>query len=429
VSEAPTGANAAWRTSAVVSARPHDHLPASASPPLSAAHPFETTHQREAVTLSVHGDLREVEADWRVFEQRADATVFQTFGWLATLQQHVGAPKGSVPAIVIGRDGRGDILFILPLALEPHGPLRCLTWLGSELCDYNAPLLARDFAQQVDAATFGRLWGEALTRLGADARFRFDWIDLQKMPDTVGAQHNPLVDLDVALHPSGAYVATLNGDWESWYAGKRSASTRKRERRQLKQLAEHGEIRFVDVTEPADVARTVEILIGQKSHAFARMGVEDLFGRDGYRAFYRAIVSDPATVVHLSRLDVGDVPAATGIGLRFRDSYYLVLSSYDDGPLARFGPGRAHLQELIRHAIERGFGRFDFTVGDEAYKRDWSDIELKLYDYLAAATWRGRIVIALMRAFRRTKRFIKQTPVLWRLFSKARAFKASLSRR
>ncbi len=35
------------------------------------------------------------------------------------------------------------------------------------------------------------------------------------------------------------------------------------------------------------------------------------------------------------------------------------------------------------------FARFDFTVGDEPYKRDWSDTELRLHDYLAAVTLRG----------------------------------------
>jgi CelD/BcsL family acetyltransferase involved in cellulose biosynthesis len=283
----------------------------------------------------------------------------------------------------------------------------------------------------VSPERFARLWRDVLDLLRTDRRFRFDWIDLQKMPEMIGHQRNPFFRIKVADHPSGAYVATLDGDWEHYYTARRSSATRKKERKQLKQLAEHGEVRFTSTQERADVERTLEILFGQKSRSFGRMGVEDLMGRPGYRAFYRDIATDPATrdMIHVSRLDVGATPAATSIGLRFRDSYYLVLSSYADGELARFGPGRAHLHELIRHAITSGFRRFDFTVGDEPYKRDWSDVELKLYDYLGAATLRGRLVVALITAFRRTKRFIKQTPVLWRTFSKARALAASLRRR
>jgi CelD/BcsL family acetyltransferase involved in cellulose biosynthesis len=103
------------------------------------------------------------------------------------------------------------------------------------------------------------------------------------------------------------------------------------------------------------------------------------------------------------------------------------LSSYEAGELARFGPGRAHLNELLRHAGEQGFQRFDFTVGDEPYKRDWSDTELKLHDYLMAATVRGWLIGAMIAQFRRIKRFIKQSPGLTRAFSKARALARSLT--
>jgi CelD/BcsL family acetyltransferase involved in cellulose biosynthesis len=292
------------------------------------------------------------------------------------------------------------------------------------LCDYNAPLLAEDFAARVDPQRFTGLWNEIVSLLRSRPQFAFDLIDLQKMPETIGRQRNPFLGLPIQPHPSGAYIATLTDDWEKFYAAKRSSSTRKRERRQLKHLAEHGEVRFVDVQEPNDIARTLDELIAQKSRAFARMGVENIFARPGYREFFLDVATDHAVgaLTHVSRLDVGTTSAAANLGLTFRDSYYLVLSSYHDGELARFGPGRAHLHELMRHAIERGFSRFDFTVGDEGYKRDWSDTELRLYDYLAAETPRGWLVVALTSAYRRTKRFIKQTPILWSTFSRLRAF-------
>jgi len=223
-------------------------------------------------------------------------------------------------------------------------------------------------------------------------------------------------------------VANLDRDWDHFYAAKRSSSTRKKERRQLKHLAEYGEVRFVDVQDRQEIERTLDTLIDQKSRSFARMGVEDIFSRPGYRDFFLDVATDlnVSALTHVSRLDVGSTMAATNLGLRFRNCYYLVLSSYHDGEFSRFGPGRAHLHELLRHAIDSGFERFDFTVGDEPYKRDWSDTELQLHDYLAAVTRRGWLAVALTIAYRRTKRFIKQSPILWRTFSKARGIAGSL---
>jgi CelD/BcsL family acetyltransferase involved in cellulose biosynthesis len=81
---------------------------------------------------------------------------------------------------------------------------------------------------------------------------------------------------------------------------------------------------------------------------------------------------------------------------------------------------------LLHYAIDRGLNQFDFTIGDEPYKREWSDTELKLYDHLAAVTPRGAMIAAMTTAFRHSKRFIKQTPILWTAFSKARALASSM---
>ena len=325
---------------------------------------------------------------------------------------------------------------ILVTSIETRGLTRRLTWLGAQLCDYNAPLLAEHFSDHMSAERFVLAWRDVVKLLQANPRLRFDLIDLQKMPEAIGGQRNPFLDLQsfnfqVLPHPSGAYVANLGRDWEQFYAAKRSSQTRKKERKQLKHLAELGDVRFVDVQDGDDIVHTLDTLMSQKSRAFAKMGVEDFFARPGYREFFLDVAADPAMreMIHVSRLDVGATTAATNVGLTFRGCYYLILSSYDDGDVSRFGPGRAHLHELLRHAIDRGFQRFDFTVGDEPYKRDWSDTELRLYDHLAAVTLRGWLVTATATAFRRTKRYIKQTPTLWHTFSKLRAMAGVISKR
>ena len=46
------------------------------------------------------------------------------------------------------------------------------------------------------------------------------------------------------------------------------------------------------------------------------------------------------------------MPAAVNLGLTWRGCYYHLLASYDDGELSRFGPGAAHLHELLHQAID-----------------------------------------------------------------------------
>jgi CelD/BcsL family acetyltransferase involved in cellulose biosynthesis len=265
--------------------------------------------------------------------------------------------------------------------------------------------------------------------LQKNPRLRHDLVELRKMPEQVGAQTNPFLQLSVLLHPSGAHLAKLRGDWESFYAGKRSSATRRRDRSKRKHLAEHGEIRMLTPTDDGEIIRTIETLIRQKSRAFARMGAADLFARPGVREFYFDLATNPRTRehVHVSRLEIGATPASINLGFQYRGRYYYVLASYDDGEISRFGPGAAHLRELMQRACELGLGEFDFTVGDESYKYEWSDTETRLYDHLAAVTARAIPVVMLLRVLSWAKRTIKRTAPLWRAYRGLRAAIASLS--
>jgi CelD/BcsL family acetyltransferase involved in cellulose biosynthesis len=380
------------------------------------------------IQLAVYDDMAAVEADWRAFEQHADGTVFQSFDWLSTWQRHIGAVSGITPAIVVGRDASGDIQFILPLATRAVGFARELTWLGSDLCDYNEPLLAAGFSERTNRTQFLALWQRVTQCLQGNPRHRFDYINLVKMPEKVGEQPNPMLHLGVAMNANGAYLTHLSGDWDAFYTAKRSSTTRRRDRTKRKRLGEFGEVCFANADTEAEILTALDTLMAQKSRLFAHMGVVNLFAKPGHAAFYRAMAAGPATrhLVHMSTLNVGATAAAVNLGLTYRGCYYHLLASYDDGDVSRFGPGAAHLHDLLHLAIDRGFKIFDFTIGDERYKRDWYDTELKLYDNISAVTWRGALMAGLMLAAQRLKRSIKQAPVLWNAYSKSRALLGAL---
>ncbi len=382
----------------------------------------------DSIGLTVETDLARVATVWRGFERAADCTVFQTFAWQSTWQAHIGAPRGVVPAIVIGRRADRSILFIMPLAVEGNRPFRRLTWLAADLCDYNGPLLAPDFAERVDAARFVQLWQEIEHLLLSRNELCFDAVVLEQMPASIGGQPNPFLALGATLNPSGAYVSRLSGDYDAYYLAKRSAARRKSDRWKQRRLADHGEVRFVTAEGASETGRVLDVLFAQKARSLARIGVADMFAAPGRAAFFRAVVAALGPIAHVSHLDVGPAVAAANVGLVFRGRYYHMLASHTDGEVGRFGPGTIHLQHLIADAIERGCGLFDFTVGDEAYKREWCDEELKLYDLRRAATPGGMVVALASGLAARVKRAIKQTPWLWRIAFRLRTIVGQISR-
>lgn len=374
--------------------------------------------------LAIHDNFAVIEALWRRFERAADCTPYQTFDWLAAWQRHVGVCEGARPVIAVATFADGEPAFLLPLAVEPSGRARRLCWLGQDLNDYNAPLLAKDFAQRVTPDRFVAAWREVRLRIQREPALRHDWVEMEKMLPEVGGQANPLCHLAVRVNPSGAHATALGSEWKDFYFDRRSSATRRRDRSKRKRLSEFGDISFVTETDAQDITRTLQILMQQKHRLFAHRGIGDMFARPGWREFFLDVAANPATrhMVHVSRVQIGEVCAATNFGLVFGGTFYHVLASYDDGEMAHYGPGALHLRELLAYAIGRGLRRFDFTIGDEPYKRDWSDSAATLLDYRAAATWRGWPAFCRATLARPVKRFIKQTPWAWRAVSHTRAF-------
>jgi CelD/BcsL family acetyltransferase involved in cellulose biosynthesis len=391
--------------------------------PASVDRARESSSASAALRVVLHDNLDGVEQRWRRFERVADCTPFQTFDWLRTWQRHIGKPADVQPLIAIASYPDGETALILPLAVERQRTGRRLSWLGQDLNDYNAPLLAADFSTRVTAEGFCAAWALLRARAKADPTLRHDWIELEKMPQTIRGQLNPFFHLPLAANPSGAHFMQLGSDWEKLYRDKRSSATRRRDRSKRKHLSEFGEIEFVTCAEPVDTTHTLDTLMEQKHRLFAHRGIPDMFARPGWRQFFLDVASNPATRarVHVSRVQIGAVCAAANLGLVFGDTYYHLLSSYDDGALAHYGPGSLHLRELLAYAIGLRLQRFDFTIGDEPYKLEWSDGELKLADYTQAASLRGWPACCQSVLRRRGKRFIKQTPWAWRAASRLRA--------
>ena len=188
--------------------------------------------------------------------------------------------------IAIGRFADGDIAFIVPLCLMRGHLARRLCWLGQELCDYNAPLLAADFSERTTPEEFLAAWHELQVQMQCEPLLRHDWIEFEKMPETVGAQANPFMHLHVTPNRSNAHLAQLGDDWEKFYCAKRSSATRRRDRSKLRHMSQFGDVRFITAADAADARRTLEILMEQKGRALARKGVADIFAPPGHREFF-----------------------------------------------------------------------------------------------------------------------------------------------
>lgn len=374
--------------------------------------------KKPAILLSLHNDFGSVENVWRRFEMTADCFAFQTFEFLETWYRHLGARSNIDVQIVVAWGAGGKPAMILPLGIESSGSLRRLIWLGNYVTDYNAPLLAPDFAQMVAPESFPALWNDICSILPAH-----DLVELMRQPALVGDQPNPFMELKTQLNASGAHMTVLCEEFDDYYDKKRNAKAKRHFRSRRKKLQEIGETVYVHPETDAEIEASVEKLVEFKSAALNAMGAWNFLEEPGYIDFYKelSVKSGADGFAHVSHLEVGGEYVAGNWGLVHKGRFYYLVASYDGPNFGRFAPGVQALVETMRWATEKGVNSFDFTIGDEAYKSEWCEKQIELFDHLKAATTKGALTLAAARIFLGAKRTIKQSPLLWKMFTTVRS--------
>ena len=297
------------------------------------------------VLLSVHEDFEPLKAVWQELERAGDCTAFQTYAWLSAWQRHIGTKQGVRPAIVVGWDSAGGALFILPLAIERNWLCPRLVWLGGDLCDYQAPLLSKDFSRRIGVAGFPALWAQIRNLLPSH-----QIVSLDRMPERVGAQANPFMALEGNRHhPCFAHKTVLKSDWESYYGEKRSSASKKRDKQKRRKTEELGQVSLVIPVTAEDVWRA-RYADGSEVGGLCPHGRHNLFDKPELPRFLPRLATSADARHDSSAISMSAARPRRAGASGFGGYSYVLLATTRQPDTAKYRPGVIQLMELMAHA-------------------------------------------------------------------------------
>ncbi len=137
-----------------------------------------------------HDTLATLEPVWRHLETAGTATAFQRFDWIGSIESHLARPNGIKAFVVEVSDATsGETLMLLPFVLKTKATHSVIEFMGLNVCDISAPLLAPGY-------DFPERSGEALWRAIGAVLPKADLV------------HIDLID---ARHPQTILAYGLNG--------------------------------------------------------------------------------------------------------------------------------------------------------------------------------------------------------------------------
>ena len=99
----------------------------------------------------------------------------------------------------------------------------------------------------------------------------------------------------------------------------------------------------------------------------------------------------------LHGLEVGGKLRAVTGSSRCGDRLICEFGAIADDEVAFASPGEFLFFDNIRKPATTAFAIYDFSVGDEPYKRLWCDLDIKQFDALMPLTMKGPALATSMR--------------------------------
>ncbi|WP_224963349.1 GNAT family N-acetyltransferase [Geomonas subterranea] len=334
-----------------------------------------------------------ISKDWESLEERAGGHLFQNHRFLNSWLQTTGDGEKSRPAVVLGWDGE-RLMAVFPGCLMRSG-VPFLTWMGGlNIVDYGDILFDRNASISADAfldIVFSLLRKKLgfhlyyLHNVRRDARaFNYFERNFTHYRDEV------------------APFVTLVGDFESYLDSLRKfrKNMRSDTLRQMKRISSLGAFEFHIVKaqqndDPAfpGAVDAVEAFVAQKRRQFEETGVAGTLTRPGYDEFYRVEASENPHA-HISCLTLDGKIIAVHFGYLYGDRFYYLMPAYDPS-YAKYSPGRVLTYFLLEHCYSRGVQVFDFALGAEPYKYEWTADQVEESSFIGGGILGKFLVLAL----------------------------------
>jgi len=377
--------------------------------------------QIASTKISIFRSLSEAESVWRKAAAQCARYLFQTFEWNWAWRETVGRTLDIEDYIVHVADAGGRTLMLLPLAIRRTGQLRVLEFHGGSRNDYNAPLIDRDFAGALTAESFEMLWRQILALLP-----EIDLVWLVRMPQIIEGVPNPLVGLAGARQTDEAHAAMLPATFKELKAT-RSSKFFGQIRRHRRRLDKRGTVEIHFPSTEEERLKVLHTLLEQKLQWVRSNGYANPFSPETC-AFYERMTTCglQGGQVSLASLHVNGEIAAAVWGIVLGGRYYFLLTSYAEA-WTSYSPGRILTEAVVQRCIDEKLDVFDLTLGDEAYKRNWSDHVLPLYEHVEARSIKGHIVASYRHLYSAVRGNRHLRALVRHLTSRWRAARSGLS--
>ena len=346
--------------------------------------------------------------DWENLELNSYNYCFQSYDWFENWVSNFKFDNQNYSLCIVVVKYKSKVICIFPFEIVKKFKLKILKWIGDKQSDYCSPILNKDY--NFNKEKFIYLFNEVLRVIK-----NFDIVYFVKQPETINDLQNPFV-LFLNNHlDSNTYHIALPKKWEEYNSKILKKNFYLQNVRKKKGLKKIGSLKFKILKYEKEKIQLLDKFIIQKNIRLTTRGTKDILKQHDLN-FYKKIEEKKiqGLQTHLSCLTLDGEIISIHWGVIYKKRFYYLLLSIKEGEFSRYSPGRLLISLLIRWSISKKLKTFDFTLGDENYKKSWSNKHSHLYNYVKFNTLNGFYFFVLIKLKLILKSFDKKN--YFRLF-------------
>ena len=332
---------------------------------------------------------------WENLEKEGDCYIFQKYQYTYNLVKAFNI--NSCIFSVIYNNNKPIAIF--PFEIKIFKKIRILQWLGSNLNDYNCPIILKQdiFSNK----NFINIWKQILISIKD-----FDIIYLNKQPEYIEKIPNPFVKYLFNDNHSCVYqlqLKRLENDDLDFLKNKKFKSEFNRTR---KKLLEGNSISF-DANYIENKENLIENIILKKISNLEKRKIPHSLNRN-LITFLKSLLKLYPKKIIISTLKINKEIIARNIGIFDNKRFYYYIPVVFSEKYKSFSPGKLLIHELIKWSRKNNISIFDFGIGEEVYKKYWSNDFMKIFKHIDYRGLKGLIFFYILKFYFKMKTFSRR---------------------
>jgi len=317
----------------------------------------------------------ELKKNWINLEKDSNYACFNSLSWVENyiLSYKDITKKSNLRIFIIFY--KEEPVCIFPFEIVKKFKTNILQWACDSKADFNAPIRKNNF--NFEEKTFKDLWKKILNMLP-----EVDLVYLKKQIDFLETQNNPLINFLKNFKEGTIRQIQLPSKWEEYKTKIIKKKFYSDLIRTKKLIKKYGKVQFIIAKSSEEKKILLESLIKQKKEELLKN--KNYYINENDLKFYKNFENykKKEYMTQISAIKLDENLIAMHWGVTHKNYYYYLLPSMKSEGVKQFSPGKLLLSLLIRWSISKKIKIFDFGLGEEHYKKKWSNKTQTIYNYV-----------------------------------------------